>query len=68
LNSALVDQNPYNGNPWQKWQITSVAGGYYEVTNVNSGQALDDDRQSKTAGTDIDQYPYQGNAWQQWSF
>jgi hypothetical protein len=47
--------------------VISLGSGYYELTNVNSGLALDNDGRSLTEGDSIDQYPYQGNTWQQWS-
>jgi len=40
----------------------------HELTNVNSGNALDVVGGSTTVGAQIDQYTYNGNAWQQWIF
>jgi hypothetical protein len=45
-----------------------VSSGVYEVTNVNSGQALAIAGGSTSTGAQVDQVPYAGSAWQQWSF
>lgn len=70
---ALVDQYPANsstGNAGtnQQWNIISLGSGHYELTNVNSGLALEVVGGSKTVGAGIDQNPYGSNAWQQWVF
>jgi arabinan endo-1,5-alpha-L-arabinosidase len=67
VSGALVDQNPYIGNPAQQWKVVSVGSGVYELTNVHSGQALQVIGGSTSAGAQIDQSPYAGSAWQQWS-
>jgi hypothetical protein len=67
-NSVLVDQQPYQTKAWQQWTVTSVGGGAFELTNVNSGEALDVDGGGTAVKEGIDQYPYFGATWQQWKF
>jgi hypothetical protein len=44
----------------QKWNFLALGKGYYEITSVSSGFALNDPGDSATAGADLIQYPYQG--------
>jgi endoglucanase len=44
-----------------------LVNGRYYITNVNSGDVIDDPGFSTTEGTDLDQWPLNGGANQQWS-
>jgi len=67
-NSAPIDIYPYSGDNCQKWIITATSGGYYQVTGVGSGLALEVFNQSTANSAPIDQYSYFGGNSQQWIF
>jgi N-acetylmuramoyl-L-alanine amidase len=52
----------------QKFQITSVGGGYYKIVNVKSGKVLDIANGSSAAGTNVWQYTWNGSDAQLWRF
>jgi O-glycosyl hydrolase len=51
-----------------KWTITSLAGGFYKVINLNSGKALDVESVSTSNGASIQVWTYNGGNNQQWQF
>jgi hypothetical protein len=61
---AGVAQWGFNGGNNQRWRFTALAGGYYEIVNVNSGKALESPNTSQ--GTQLDQRTYSGATTQQW--
>jgi hypothetical protein len=48
--------------------ITSLSGNTYQVTNRNSGYAIDVYEASVSSGAVVDQWPYSGATNQQWTF
>jgi hypothetical protein len=67
-NGATVDQWSYSGGANQQWTVISVGSGAYELSNKNSGQALDVSGASTANGGRIIQWPYSGGANQKWTF
>jgi endoglucanase len=65
---GFIRQAPYAGAPGQQWNLISVGNGWYEITNVASGQSLDVTEGSTAAGALLVQYPYHDVAREQWTF
>lgn len=64
---ALVDQWTTNGQPNQRWQITSLGSGLYKIVSVNSGLCLDVYGQSLNSGAAIDQWTCNGGTNQEFT-
>lgn len=67
-NGAAIQLYNYVGGSNQKFVITSVGGGYYEIVNVNSGKGLDVTNASTANGALIQQWGYAGGTNQQFTF
>jgi len=67
---ANVQQYDDNGGAWQRWRFNaldlSIADGTYEITNVNSGKALDVNAAGTADGTNVQQWTPNGTGAQQW--
>ena len=59
-------QEPADGGPEQQWNVQSVGGGYYTISNVASGLLLDNP--AGTQSSAIVQEPADGSDSQLWSF
>ena len=51
-----VDQWAYDGGANQKWTLTYLNNGLYQLTNVNSGLVLGATNKGKTDGTEMQQW------------
>jgi O-glycosyl hydrolase len=69
VNGEKVQQrNCGTGNEF-KWTVTALSGGFYKITNVNSGKSLDVENASTTNGANIQVWDNNGGGLnQQWSF
>jgi|GEM_PF-660124 len=69
-NGANVVQQSNNTNnstnQFQKWVITDLGNGYYQITNVGSSKSLDINQGSTSNGASAIQWTYQGGTNQQW--
>jgi len=69
-NGGNVQQNSCSGDSNQSWQLQSVNGGYYQVSNVHSGapgnEVLDVSGQSVLNDANVDQWQWLGDQNQQW--
>jgi serine/threonine protein kinase len=61
-----VQQWGYTGGPNQKWKLTAVGGGYYELVCVDSGKALDVPDGQSTEGLALRQWSPNKAAAQRW--
>jgi hypothetical protein len=52
----------------QKFQVTSVGGGYYKIVNVKSGKVLDVYDGRAASGTNVWQFTWNGTDAQLWRF
>jgi glucosylceramidase len=69
VNGEKVQQrNCGTGNEF-KWTVTALGGGFYKITNVNSGKSLDVENVSTANGANIQVWDDNGGGLnQQWSF
>jgi len=69
---AIIEQQPYNGSNYQRWQVTSLGNGYYSIRGITAngsvGNSLDCTGCSGNDGTQIELWGYNGGSCQQWSF
>ena len=63
---AVVQLWGSNGTNAQKWQVKSLGGGLYSITNVNSGLVLDVKSGNVAAGTALQQWSSNGTVAQKW--
>jgi glucosylceramidase len=70
VNGEKVQQRTCGTGNEFKWTVTSIGGGFYKITNVNSGKALDVENVSTANGALIQVYDIVGNGGlnQNWSF
>ena len=66
INAANVDIYKKNGNNNQKFNITSVGGGYYKITSAASGRAIDISGASKKSGANVIMWSDKGSTNQKW--
>jgi hypothetical protein len=66
-NSAKVEIWENNTTSAQRFSLTKDAGGYYTITNVNSGKVLDVSGNAIKSGTAIIQYTDRGADNQKWA-
>jgi hypothetical protein len=64
---ANVQQWTVNGNTNQQWLLTDIGSGYYKLTAVSSGKALEVYNWYINDGANVQQNTYSGGANQQWS-
>lgn len=55
-NGANIALYEYNNHEHQKFKITYISNGYYQITAVHSGKAIDVEGSKKTNGTNVEQY------------
>lgn len=55
-----------SGNTYQQWEITA-SGSDYKITNDANGYLLEDEGNSKTAGSAVDTWPSNGGTNQEWT-
>jgi endo-1,4-beta-D-glucanase Y len=69
-NAELVQQRTCGTGNEFKWTVTSIGGGFYKITNVNSGKGLDIQNVSTANGALLQVYDIVGNGGtnQNWSF
>jgi endo-1,4-beta-D-glucanase Y len=69
-NAELVQQRTCGTGNEFKWTVTSIGGGFYKITNVNSGKGLDIQNVSTANGALLQVYDITGNGGtnQNWSF
>lgn len=63
-NLSAVRQMPYTSAANQQWKVTHVGNGYYKITSLDGGRALD----HSVSGSSVILYDYWGGTNQQWSF
>jgi galactose oxidase len=66
-NAEAVIQWTCSGNANQQWQLTALAGGYYQLAVMHSGQCLDIYGGATAAGTQAIQWPCSGGNNQQFT-
>ena len=67
-NGAAIQMRVYNGSNNQRWKITQISAGKYNVINIASGKALDLNGGSTNDNTPLVQNSYSGASSQLWSF
>ena len=67
-NGANVNIDNASASNAQKWTITPLGGGFYNVVNVNSGKYLDINSGSTADGAQAIQWDGNGGDNQQFSF
>lgn len=55
-----------NGTEAQKWVVSYLGNGYYNISNLGSAKSLDVSNAGRSNGTNIQQYSSNGTAAQQW--
>jgi hypothetical protein len=61
-NKAAIVQEPFaGGNNAYLWTFKATSGGYYQIINVNSGEALNVSASSGLSEALIDQWPPAGS-------
>jgi glucosylceramidase len=63
---TLIQQWDYLAAANQVWQLIPIAGGYYEIQNLNSGKVLDISGGYLYGGALLQQWDYLAGANQQW--
>ena len=63
---TVLDQAVANDLETQEWTVTNLGGNVIRLTNLQTGQDMDDNRQSTAPSTSIIEYPYHGGVNQQW--
>lgn len=65
-NGTPIQCWPWNGGPYQKWQVTNLNNGYYSIISLNGGRSLDCTGCSPNDGTFVELWDYWGGVCQQW--
>jgi glucosylceramidase len=69
VNGEKVQQRTCGTGNEFKWTVTALGGGFYKITNVNSGKSLDVENISTANGANIQVWDDNGGGLnQQWSF
>lgn len=55
-----------NGTEAQKWVVSYLGNGYYNISNLGSSKSLDVSNAGRSNGTNIQQYSANGTVAQQW--
>ena len=68
VKSDNIQLERFSNSDKQKYHIEYIDNGYYKITNVDTGKALDIKSGSSANGANVQQYSWNGTAAQLWKF